>query len=155
MNAWSPVSNKWHYLKGLGQWFLSFLMMFVMLWWPPAIKLVSLLLHNYNFTAVMSHNVNIWYIWYATPGGQVIQPPKGLWPWIVGNYWIRRCGLVGVSVVFFWGEVWHCRWPLRFQELQPNPVPLSLPAACWYRCRTLSYFSRTMASYMPPPSLPW
>jgi hypothetical protein len=38
---------------------------FLMLWWPPSIKLFFLLLHNCNFATVMNHNVNIFWNMFA------------------------------------------------------------------------------------------
>jgi hypothetical protein len=80
---------------GLGRWhrtvcvcvfvcvcFLNFPML-----WPfntvshvmltPTIKLFLLLLQNHNFTIVMNHGINIWYV---DPCERVIQCPMELWP---------------------------------------------------------------------------
>lgn len=35
----------------------------------PSHKIVSFLLHNSNFAAVMNFNADIWYLWYAIPKG--------------------------------------------------------------------------------------
>jgi hypothetical protein len=61
------------------------LIQFLMMWWPPTIKLFLLLLHNCNFATVMNHNVNTL---YATPKGL---QPTGWEPLF------RRWGLGGGS----------------------------------------------------------
>ena len=33
-----------------------------MLWWPPAVKNISLLLHNCHFATLMDRNINVWYV---------------------------------------------------------------------------------------------
>jgi hypothetical protein len=48
------------------QWFSTFLLLwpliqFLLVWWPPAMNLFSLLLHNCSFAIVMNCNVSIWY----------------------------------------------------------------------------------------------
>jgi hypothetical protein len=47
-----------------------------MLWWPPTIKLFSLLLHYFNFSTLMSHNVTTCYV------GCLIQDPGGVETWV-------------------------------------------------------------------------
>jgi hypothetical protein len=39
--------------------------------------------------------------------------------------------------------------------LKPGPVSLTLSAACWSRCRTLSYLFSTMSACVLPCLLPW
>jgi len=57
-----------------------------MLWWPPTIKLFLLLLHNCNFTIVMSCTVHSWY------AGYLICDPCESWDPQVENYCFKaRC----------------------------------------------------------------
>lgn len=64
-----------------------------------------------------------------------------VWP-----YW-RWCAFVGGSLAR-WGRLW---WIKYFSQVQG----LSLPAACGFWCRALSYFSRTMSCYVLPQFSPW
>jgi hypothetical protein len=49
-----------------------------------------------------------------------------------------------------------CHWVgMGFEMLKPGPVSLSLPVACWSRCRAPRYLSNTMSAYMLPCFLPW
>jgi hypothetical protein len=45
----------------------------------PHHKIISLLLHNWNFATVLNHNVNIWYAenLICDPCERVVEPPKG------------------------------------------------------------------------------
>jgi hypothetical protein len=57
----------------------------------PTIKLFSMLLQNCNFSTVMSHNINTWYVGYLifNPCERVVWPPqRGHDPW-VENHWTR------------------------------------------------------------------
>ena len=56
-----------------------------MLWWPPTIRLFSLLLHDCNFATVVNCNVNIWYAGYL-----IFSSLRGLNPQ-VENHWSRNC----------------------------------------------------------------
>lgn len=58
------------------QWFSTFPMPHLFKTVPHVVvtsnhEIISLLLHNCNFTTLMNHNVNIWYV---TPGGWGSQP---------------------------------------------------------------------------------
>lgn len=54
--------------------------MILMCWWPPTIKLFSLLLHTWNFETVMNRHANIWDVGYliCSPCKRVVLPRGSL-----------------------------------------------------------------------------
>ena len=65
----------------------------------------------------------------------------------IGSSTSVRCNLVGVGVSLGAGS--------EVSDVQARPnVALSLPAACGFRCKILSYFSSTMSVCMLPCTLP-
>jgi hypothetical protein len=60
---------------------------------------------------------------------------------------IRRCGIVGVDVSLL-EEVCHRGWALRLQKTTRAPMLHSLPV---HQDATLSYYSSTMSTSIPPP----
>lgn len=73
------------------------LIQYLVLWWPPTMKLFLLLFHNYNVAAFMNHNVNIS---YATPMKRSFNSPK----------WLRPIG-----------------WETLLKVSQPHPHPHPAP----------------------------
>lgn len=66
------------------QWISTFLMLhnpwiqFLVLWWSPTIKWFPLLLHNYNFSAVVNYNINahVFQLSWVTPGKGSLDPQR-------------------------------------------------------------------------------
>ena len=80
------IGQQWRVLAVIDQLFSTSLtpeslVYFLMSWWPPTIKSLSLLLslfHNCNFATVMNYNVNIWYAGYliVTPMKRLFNPQR-------------------------------------------------------------------------------
>lgn len=68
-------------LDGLAQWLSTFLMQFLMLWYPPTIKIIFITTNKIasNFATAMNHNVNMCFLMVLCyPGERVVQTPKGV-----------------------------------------------------------------------------
>ena len=110
------------------------LIQFLVLCWPPAIKILSSQLHNCNFATVINHNVNIWCARYLI----FDLCEKAVWPWRGRDPQVRTTAK-------------PCIWEEEVGKNRKLDKPIKLQGLPWLT-RFLPYLLRFSypSSNMPP-----